>query len=420
MSELDPFMRLGVALAIGLMVGLERGWRTRGTEDNSRAAGLRTFGISGLMGGVCGVLVPNLGPLFVGLAFLAFTAVFGGFFWLEARQNRVFSATSVVAGMLTFLLGVLAAAGDIQLAIAAAVVMTVLLALREPLHRWVASVTWEEIRAALILLVMSFLLLPMLPNRALDPWGAVNLYEVWLLAIMIALISFAGYVAVRLFGDRLGIIVTAAAGGLASSTATTLTFARLGREAPGAENLLAGGILISGMVMLLRVGVIAVALNNALLGLLWQPLLAAALVMAAAALAMIYAPHRSHAAQPGPHLTISNPLVLGASLKLAGLIALVMLAATLVQRAYGDMGVLIVAAASGIADVDAITISMARMNDGLALAAQAILLAVTVNTVSKAVIAAWVGGVAVGSRVALASLAALLAGAGVFSLLVAG
>ena len=409
MPEIDLFSRLAVALAIGLMVGIERGWRSRDAEEDGRAAGLRTFGLSGLTGGISGVLTEPLGPAIVGIGFLAFSAAFGAFSWLEATTKGTASVTTLIAGMLTFLLGALATVGDITVAIAAAVSMTVLLALRTQLHSWLAAVTWEEIRAGLILMVMSFLLLPLLPNRAIDPWGAVNLREVWLLAIMMALISLTGYVAVRLFGDRLGIIVTAAAGGLASSTVTTLTFARLGREQPGAVNLLVAGILISGAVMALRVGAIAAALNPALLGPLAVPLAIGSVTLGAMAGLLVFGIRGNPADHPAPRLTIANPLVVGTALKLAGFIVVVMLAATLVQQVWGDAGVLAVAAVSGIADVDAITLSMARMETPVQLATQAILLAVAVNTASKATMAVWVGGLAVGLRVGLASAVALAA-----------
>ena len=409
MSDIDLLSHLAVALAIGLMVGIERGWRSRGAEEDGRAAGLRTFGLAGLMGGICGVLSEPLGPQILGIAFLAFTAAFGAFSWLEAKTKGTASATTLIAGMLTFLLGALAIVGDITVAIAAAVSMTVLLALRTQLHSWLDTVTWEEIRAGLILMVMSFLLLPLLPDRAIDPWGAVNLREVWLLAIMMALISFTGYVAVRLFGDRLGIIVTAAAGGLASSTVTTLTFARLGREQPGAVNLLVAGILISGAVMALRVGAIASALNPALLGSLVLPLVAGSVTLGAMAGLFVFGIGGKPADHPTPLLTIANPLVVATALKLSAFIVVVMLAATLVQRVWGDAGVLAVAAVSGIADVDAITLSMARMETQEKLATHAILLAVAMNTASKATMAAWIGGLAVGLRVWLASAAALAA-----------
>ena len=169
------------------------------------------------------------------------------------------------------------------------------------------------------------------------------------------------------------------------------------------------GILISGAVMALRVGAIASALNPALLGPLAVPLVTGSVTLGAMAGLLVFGIGGRPADQPTPRLAIANPLVVGTSLKLAGFIVVVMLAATLVQRLWGDAGVLAVAAVSGIADVDAITLSMARMATPLQLATQAILLAVAVNTASKATMAAWVGGLAVGLRVGLASAAALAA-----------
>lgn len=414
MPDLDLFMNLAVALAIGLMVGIERGWKAREVEDHGRAAGLRTFGLSGLMGGVCGVLSGPLGAQIVSIGFLAFSAAFGAFAWLEAKAKRDLSATTLVAGMLTFLLGAMATVGDVTVAIAAAVSMTVLLALRTQLHSWLAAITWQEIRAGLILGVMSFLLLPLLPNRAIDPWGAVNLHEVWLLAIMMALISFTGYVAVRIFGDKVGIIITAAAGGLASSTATTLTFARMARTQQGAVNLLVGGILISGAAMTLRVAAIASALNPDLLRPLAATLGSAAATLGALALFFVFGMTAPAAGRERPKLAISNPLEVGTAIKLSAYIVAVMLAAVLVQRFWGNTGLLAVAAVSGIADVDAITLSMARMQITAQLATQAILLAVAVNTVAKASMAAWLGGPAVGLRVGLASAIAIATAVGAY------
>jgi uncharacterized membrane protein (DUF4010 family) len=163
--------RLAVALGIGLLAGLERGWKLRHEADRGRAAGFRTFALAGLAGGVAAALAAALDGLVFPAAFIGFAAVFGAFHWMEARADNDLSATSAVAGLATFLLGGLALAGDVRAAAAAAVAMTVLLALREPLHRWVASLRWEEIRAVLVLLAMTCLLLPVLPDRAIDPWG---------------------------------------------------------------------------------------------------------------------------------------------------------------------------------------------------------------------------------------------------------
>lgn len=410
MDELDLLSRLAVALAIGLLVGLERGWHSREEEEGSRAAGFRTFALSGLLGGVAGAIAAATDAVVLGFLFIGYTAAFAAFHWLEAKVNKDLGATSVVAGMLTFALGAYALLGDLRVAVACAVAMALLLALREPLHRWVASLRWEEIRAVLILLAMSFLLLPVLPNRTVDPWDAVNPAEIWLLAIMIAAISFGGYVAVRLFGDRLGVVMAAVTGGLASSTATTLTLARLGREKPESDRLLAGGILVAGVVMVVRVGVVATLLNRALLMPLLFPLAAVAAVLAMVAALLLF----RNAKREHPELKITNPLELGTALKLAAVIAVVMLAAEMVQNSVGATGVLVVAALSGVADVDAVTISMARLGAGriaLDLAVQAIALAVGVNTMSKAVMAGWAGGMRIGGYVGAASALAVMAGA---------
>jgi len=415
MGEVELLSRLAVALAIGLLVGLERGWHSRAEEEGQRAAGFRTFALSGLLGGVSGAIAAATDPVVLGFLFIGYTATFAAFHWLEAGVNKDLGATSVVAGMLTFALGAYALIGDLRVAVACAVTMALLLALREPLHRWVASLRWEEIRAVLILLAMSFLLLPVLPNRTVDPWASINPAQIWLLAIMMAAISFGGYVAVRLFGDRLGVVMAAVAGGLASSTATTLTLARLGRERPGSDRLLAGGILAAGVVMVVRVGVVATLLNWALLVPLLFPLAAAAVVLGlAAAFFLIGSGKAEH-----PDLKITNPLELGTALKLTALIAIVTLAAEAVQDLVGEAGVLVVAAISGVADVDAMTISMARLGGGriaIDVAVQAIALAVGVNSISKAAMAGWVGGPRIGGYVGTASLLAVLAGAAVLFL----
>jgi hypothetical protein len=279
MGQEELFRRLAVALAIGLLIGLERGWQTREESDYQRTAGLRTFALTGLLGGICGLMSVVSSPIVLAAGLIAFTGALVVFGYLEATAETNFSATSVVAGILTFVLGAYATLGNETVAVAAAVAMAILLALRETLHSWVRTVTWPEIRSVLVLLAMSFLLLPILPNRPVDPWQVLNPAEIWLLAILIAAVSFAGYVAVRVLGERNGIAVAAVAGGLASSTATTLSFARLAREHPEGVRLLAGGILLSGVTMLVRVVVLAGLLNPALLWPLAGPAAAAAAVL---------------------------------------------------------------------------------------------------------------------------------------------
>lgn len=410
MDQEELFRRLAVALAIGLLIGLERGWQTREESDHQRTAGLRTFALTGLLGGISGLISIASSPIIMAAALLAFTGALVTFSYLEASAEKNFSVTGVVAGILTFLLGAYAILGNEIVAVAAAVAMAGLLALRERLHSWVRAITWLEMRSVLMLLAMSFLLLPILPNHPVDPWLVLNPAEIWLLAILIAGVSFAGYVAVRLLGDKAGIAVAAIAGGLASSTATTLSFSRLAREHPQSTHLLAGGVLLAGVIMLVRIVVLAGALKPELIAPLLWPLAAAATVMAIGCLVLMGGradPDREH-----PVLKIRNPFEIATVLQLAGLIAVILLLTKLAATQIGSAGIYLLAALSGIADVDALTLSMARLAGGqLAVdhAATAILIAASVNTASKATMAGLVGGRPLGILVGGISVVAIAA-----------
>jgi uncharacterized membrane protein (DUF4010 family) len=283
--------------------------------------------------------------------------------------------------------------------------MAILLALRDPLHSWVRTVTWPEIRSVLVLLAMSFLLLPVLPNRAIDPWGAINPAEIWLLAILIAGVSFAGYVAVKTMGDHAGIALAALAGGLASSTATTLSFARLARDHHQAAPVLTGGILLAGLVMIARVVVIALALAPSLISRLLLPAIAGAIVLMVGSVVLILR-HREGEKKSASPLQLRNPFDVATALKLTALIAVIMLVAKILSGISSTSGLYVLAAVSGIADVDALTLSMARLSGSqvsLADAASAILIAVCMNTASKATMAAMIAGRAVGLPITLFS-----------------
>jgi len=408
---LDPLLqRLAVALAIGLLIGLERGWKQREEPEGERTAGLRTYMLATLLGALCAILSNGLGPVFLSLAFLAFALAFTAFAWLEASVEGNFSATGMVAALLAFALGAYTILGDLGIAVAVAVTTTIILALKQPLHSWLRQLTWPEIRAGLILLAMSFLLLPLLPNRTVDPYGAINPAEIWLLAIIIAALSFVGYVAVKIMGSRYGVALAALAGGLASSTATTVTLARLSRAQPGASRLLAGGILLSGAVMVGRVIVVTGAVNLPLLASLAWPLGVGGLVLLLAGALLLW---RTGGGGRTPDLQINNPFELGTALRLAGLIAVISLVAEFLTERLGGTGLNLLAILSGIADVDAITLSFARLSQNalpLTAAAVGIGLAVATNTVVKTGMVFALGTAKAGWLVAAAGAAAIAAG----------
>ncbi|QRM30755.1 MgtC/SapB family protein [Microvirga sp. VF16] len=418
MNDTSLLFRLVVALAIGLLIGLERGWKQREEAEGERTAGLRTYTLIALLGALSAILTTHTNVVFLALSFLGFSLAFSAFSWLEAKAEENFSVTGVVAGLITFSLGAYAVLGNLEIATAAGVVVTLILALKQPLHSWVRRLTWLEIRSALILLAMTFLALPLLPDRTVDPWDSVNPAEIWLLAIIIAAISFAGYIAVKIMGSQAGVALAALAGGLASSTATTVTLARMAREHPTASPLLAGGILLAGSVMVGRVLVVASALNNALLLPLAWPLGAAGIVMIAVAGLLFFTHGRG--STESPQLTMKSPFELGTALKLAGLIAVISLLAKIISTYAGDVGITILAALSGIADVDAITLSLARLanSGGIAVhtAALGIAIAVAVNTAVKAGMTFSLGGTQAGWIVSAASAAAIVAGGAAFVL----
>lgn len=412
MEQLELFERLGVALAAGLLVGLERGWRGRAGADGERAAGLRTFGLAGLLGGICGALSAVSHPLVLAAGLLAFTLAVGAYTLLQARAERNFSATGLVAAILTFTLGAYSVLGEPVVAIAAAVAMTILLALRDQLHGVIRNVTWLELRAVLTLLAMTFLLLPVLPSRTIDPWDAINPAEIWLLAILIAAVSFVGYILVRTTGDRVGIGLASVTGGLTSSTATTIALSRMHAASGSSAMLLAGGVLMAGATMMFRVIVIVFFIGPTLATRLAPAVAIAGSICAVAGMLMIVRGKHARPAAERPDFGLKNPFELGTALKLAALIALIGLVAHVVTIHIGDRGVFAVAALSGLADVDAVTLSFARMAGDYVVvdaAALAVLVAVTANTLSKTVMAAWLGGRTFGMLVGVINATAIAA-----------
>ena len=386
-SQLELFQRLGLALALGLLIGAERGWKARDAEEGSRVAGLRTFALIGLSGGVWALLAQLLGEVLLGIAFLGFTAVILLSRLRVGAEQKDYGATTVIAALLTFGLGALAARGEMALAAAGAVVTALLLSVKPIVHDWLTRISYDELLAALKLLVMSLVLLPVLPNQGYGPWQAINPYEFWLMVVLIAGISFVGYAAVRIGGARRGILIAALAGGLVSSTAVTISYAGLSRTNPERAKLLAGGIGLACTTMYPRAFLVAVAIEPRLWPLLLAPLAAATLVGYATSAWLLA---RSAVSQESQGFNLRNPLELENALKFGLLLALVMLLTRAMQEWLGEVGIYILAAISGLADVDAINLSLSRMaGDSLAteVAAVGLLLAVASNTLVKAAIA---------------------------------
>lgn len=419
LEPLPLFRDLGVALALGLLIGLERGWQLRERAEGGRMAGLRTFGLTGLLGGVWALLSLELGAIVLGMGFVALAAVLilAHIEMVRAGADPDYGITTVIAALLTFALGALAVTGHTSIAGAGAVITAFLLRLKPVLHAWIRRLTEEELLAVFKLALISVVILPILPNRGLGPWEAINPYALWWLVVLIVAISFVGYFAMKVLGPSRGIPLTALFGGLSSSTATTLSLARLTGRGAAPRRLLAAGIVIAATTMFPRVLLEVAVVNAGLLPQLAPALVTMTLLGAAGAAALWWWAPRT---QAGEEVDLRNPFELRPALQFGALLAGIMFLAEGARAWFGESGVYLLAGLSGLTDVDAITLSLARMAEkdlGAETASAGVILAAGVNTAVKGGLAAVVGGPRLGILVIAALTGVLLGGGGAWFLL---
>lgn len=387
MSEWDALLRMAVALAIGVLIGVERGWHERDLPEGHRVAGVRTFALLGLLGAGLSLAGNAIGGIVPGLGLLAVAGVL-----LVARLRGVaetgdIGVTTIAAGLLTYALGALAMLGELSLAVSAAVVATFLLGAKPELHGVIRRMEREELMAAVKLLAMSFVLLPVLPDRGLGPWNALNPFQIWLMVVLICSLSFLGYLGIKVLGETKGVTLTALAGGLVSSTAVTISLSRISRPEAARVRFVGGAIALASAVMYLRTLVVVFVFGRPLLTGIALPLLLAAGLGALVAILLMRSAAR---ASPPETPSLHNPFDIWMAIKFGALLTLVMVAARAMKEWIGDAGVLVVSAAAGLADVDAATLSVTRMTPvdlATDVGVAAVCLAVVANTLFKAGIA---------------------------------
>ncbi|WP_022962188.1 MgtC/SapB family protein [Halopseudomonas pelagia] len=391
-----------VAMAVGLIIGFERGWQNQNNgreraagskvEEGMAVTGIRTFALLGLLGGVAARL-STAGSVWVLPAVLLGVAVMLVVGYLQTvRATGDIGATTEVAALLACALGAMAVLGMPLEAVIAAVAVAVLLGFKQEIHGALRKLSRHELTASLQLLVIMLVVLPLLPNEAMGPWDSLNPRVIGWLVLLVAGIGFIGYFAVRILGDRVGLTLTAFLGGLASSTALTLSFSRMSARDRRRQALLGAGIALACGTMAPRVLAEVAIVNRDL----FMPLLPGMLLLGAIPLvAMGVILWRFKGGEVEHQPVMSNPLELKSALLIAAALAAVFVMSNAAQDWFGDKGVYGLAILSGIADVDAITLALANQaNDGLAdtVAARGILLASLTNTLVKAGIVLFVGG----------------------------
>jgi len=410
MTALENFKLLGVALAIGLLIGLERGWRARDRVEGMRVAGLRTYGLIGLLGGLSGILAQQVDAFLMGFAFLGLTSVLLVAYSKSLDKFEDFSITSIIASLITFTLGALTVFGHVTLASASAVVITSLLSFKPLLHGWLKKLEQHELNATLELLLISVVILPILPNQNYGAWAAFNPYQVWWMVVLIAGVSYLGYFAMKIGGNQHGPVLTGALGGLVSSTAVTLNLSKLSTQYPEMENVLAAGILTACATLFARTLLLTSVMNPAL----FQTLFSAVLMMMFVTYLLAFLLWKNaRGFRTNEEITLTNPFQLGMALKFATFLVLIMLLSKGLTLYFGAMGTYFLAATSGLADVDPIIISMSQMSkEGMdvSVATRAILIALAVNSGIKSIFSWVIGGRALGLRVGGTLLGAVVAG----------
>ncbi len=422
MGPYELFASLGLAAAAGLLIGLERE-RSRPTHVPTQAflGGARTHPILALGGAVATLAAREVGPVAIAIPFGALVLFLGLSYAGEVREGRHRGLTSHGAFLLSFLLGVLALTQGVIpsvthkiVAVASvAVVATLLLSAKPTLHPLAQRVSSEDVAGTLKFLIVAVVVLPLLPDRTYGPFDVLNPFQIGVLMVLISALSFAGYAGIRLLGARRGLGVTGLVGGLVSSTAVTLSMAGRARERPAIADSAALAVMLASTVMFARVLVIVLLVNPALRRDVALPMLAG---IAGGLLATLWLWIRSGRATTHEEtVALSNPFELRRALEFALLFAVILVGSKAATVFFGAAGTYAAGVLAGLTDVDAITLTVAKLagDGGLSphVAATTIFLGTASNTLTKGIMGAVVGGWSFGRRVLGAQLAVLAAGA---------
>ncbi|MCI0745564.1 MAG: MgtC/SapB family protein [Verrucomicrobia subdivision 3 bacterium] len=405
---MEAFVTLGISLALGLLIGLQR------ERTEARLGGIRTFPLISVFGTVCAMLAADFGWGVLVVGFLTAFGVLAVSNFLHVHSEAPApepGQTTEVAALLTFALGAYLVNGQRSVAFVAAGVMVVLLHLKEPMHRFVATMGERDMRAVMQFTVITLIILPVLPDRSYGPYNVLNPYDIWRMVVLIVSISLFGYVIYKICGATAGNVLGGILGGLISSTATTVSYSRRSKEAPQPHNSVLFVILVASTVAYGRVLIEIAAVAPGKLPLLAFPLatMLGWMVLLSFALYWIYR-GQTNGNMPEP----SNPAELKGAFVFGAIYALMIFAIGAAREQFPPSALYGIAVASGLTDMDAITLSTARLVEQQRLDPthgwRLILTASLANLVFKAGVAFLLGGARLGVRLLLIFAVAIAGG----------
>jgi len=395
--DTEIIINLLVSLVIGVIIGFEREWKTQNQADKTYDAGLRTFAVVGFLGGLSALLSNIITPLILPSLALGLSSIIFISYRLNAKKSADFGYTTEVTLLLVFAIGAFAAVGYKIEAIAFSAIVVALLRLKNKLHVYIKTLDADEVNATIQLLLLAAVALPLLPNKDIGPGGAINPRTIGILILLIAGISYFGYFSMKLLGNRLGIFLTAFLGGLTSSTAVTVAFSKIASTNKNASPALLGsGISLAAAMIGPRLLIMIGLLNFSLIKYISPVLIVITLIPIGAVIWIVFRYQKID--KPLIPLVLKNPLQLDSAAIYGVFLSILFIIVHFIEAYFGTTGVYALAATSGIADVDAISITLAKsaipVGDKLSMqiAANGIIIAVLANTIVKAIISQVIGG----------------------------
>ncbi|WP_414470014.1 MgtC/SapB family protein [Methanobacterium sp. ACI-7] len=386
--EISLILKFLISFAIGALIGTER---ERKQLKIKEFAGIRTFMLIAVFG-TSSAFLSTFYPNFIVIAFLGFTAMIGLSYIATTRENEDIGITTEVTAFLTFILGALCFTDEgVQIVPILAIIITTLLAVKPYLHKFARKISQKELINTLKFLIIAFVILPLLPDQTFGPLNVFNPNQIWLMVVFISGISFAGYVLMKFVGAERGISATGIVGGLVSSTAVVTAMAARVKESEFVLRAAVFAAVVASSMMFLRVLFEVVVVNPSLIGLLVAPML----IMGILGIALGFIAWKTtNVKEIKADVKLKNPFSLKPALIFGGLFLAILFASKIADIYFGSRGLYITSIISGVADVDAITISMAILaRDTISpdVAVTAITLAAISNTVIKFLIAMFFG-----------------------------
>ncbi|GAB6073887.1 MgtC/SapB family protein [Nautilia lithotrophica] len=347
-----------ITAVLGFIIGLERSV-SFSLENEEGFAGSRTFTLIALLGFISAYLNKYINNFLI-ISFVIFGLIVVVAYFLKVYHYSKQGTTTHIAALITYLIGVMVYYGNIHYAIFISVITVVILNLKTRLKKLETNLTQKEISAGILLLIMTFIMLPILPNKAIGPLELFNPYKTWLMAIIIASLSFIGYLGIKFFGEKKGILFTAAAGGFISSTAVSASLSAMYKEAKTSIYTYASAIAIANTLMFARVLIEVYITNPKLIKILIIPFI----------LAFIYGIWFSYYfykksknnIQTSLEKLEKNPLELSEAIKFAIIFAVIYALVEYTNKNFGNLGLYLVSFISGFTDVDAITLSLGELS----------------------------------------------------------